>query len=77
MLGENTSLVSNTDYISSKETRKRIDAGKIREVGKTKTNTEVLIDMQPDLIVGFGLNKAIPLLDILQKSGLKVMFNGD
>jgi iron complex transport system substrate-binding protein len=32
--------------------------------------------MKPDVIVGFWLNKAIPL-DILQKSGLKVMFNGD
>jgi iron complex transport system substrate-binding protein len=32
--------------------------------------------MQPDLIV-FGLNNSNPSLDILQKSGLKVMFNGD
>jgi iron complex transport system substrate-binding protein len=80
MLGVENTLVGfpNTDYISSKKTRKRIDAGKVREVGKNENlNTEVLIDMQPNLIVGFGLNNSNPSLDILQKSGLKVMFNGD
>ncbi|WP_029596516.1 ABC transporter substrate-binding protein [Flavobacterium sp. ACAM 123] len=80
MLGVENTLVGfpNTDYISSEKTRKRIDAGKVREVGKNENlNTEVLIDMQPNLIVGFGLNNSNPSLDILQKSGLKVMFNGD
>jgi iron complex transport system substrate-binding protein len=57
----------NTDYISSEKTRKRIDAGKIRSWKKRNLNTEVLIDMQPDLIVGFGLNNSNPSLDILQK----------
>jgi hypothetical protein len=32
--------------------------------------------MQPDLIVGFGLNNSNPSLDILKK-WFKVMFNGD
>lgn len=80
LLGVENSLVGfpNTDYISSEKTRKRIDAGKVREVGKNENlNTEVLLDMQPDMIVGFGLNNSNPSLDILQKSGLKVMFNGD
>jgi len=80
MLGVENTLVGfpNTDYISSEKTRKRIDAGKVREVGKNENlNTEVLIDMQADVIVGFGLNSSNPSLDLLQKSGLKVMFNGD
>jgi iron complex transport system substrate-binding protein len=80
MLGVEATLVGfpNTDYISSEKTRKRIDAGKVREVGKNENlNTEVLIDMEPDVIVGFGLTNSNPSLDILQKSGLKVMFNGD
>jgi iron complex transport system substrate-binding protein len=80
MLGVENTLVGfpNTDYISSEETRKRIEAGKVREVGKNENlNTEVLIDMQPDMIVGFGLTNSNPTLDILQKSGLKVMLNGD
>lgn len=68
----------NTDYISSEKTRKRIDAGKVREVGVNENlNTEVLIDQNPDLIVSFGLNNSNPTLDNLQKSGLKVMLNGD
>jgi iron complex transport system substrate-binding protein len=80
MLGVENTLVGfpNTDYISSEETRKRIEAGKVREVGKNENlNTEVLIEMEPDVIVGFGLSNSNPSLDILQKSGLKVMFNGD
>ncbi|HEY4618080.1 MAG TPA: ABC transporter substrate-binding protein [Flavobacterium sp.] len=80
MLGVENTLVGfpDTDFISSEKTRKRIDAGKVREVGKNENlNTEVLIDMQPDVIVGFGLNNSNPTLDLLQKSGLKVMLNGD
>jgi len=80
MLGVENTLVGfpNTDYISSVKTRKLIDAGKVREVGTNETlNTEVLIDMSPDLIVSFGLNNSNPTVDNLQKSGLKVIYNGD
>ena len=80
MLGVENSLVGfpNTDYISSEKTRKLIDSGKVREVGTNETlNTEVLIDMAPDLIVSFGLNNNNPTIDNLQKSGLKVIYNGD
>ena len=80
MLGVENTLVGfpNTDYISSEKTRKLIDAGKVREVGTNETlNTEVLIDMSPDLIVSFGLNNNNPTIDNLQKSGLKVIYNGD
>lgn len=80
MLGVENTLVGfpNTDYISSEKTRKRIDSGKVREVGTNETlNTEVLIEMAPNVIVGFGLNDNNPTLDNLQKSGLKVLVNGD
>jgi iron complex transport system substrate-binding protein len=80
ILGVENTLVGfpNTDYISSEKTRKRIESGKVREVGRNENlNTEVLIDMEPDAIVGFGLNSSNPSLSILQKSGLKVLFNGD
>ena len=80
LLGVENTLVGfpNTDYISSVKTRKLIDAGRVREVGVNENlNTEVLIDMKPDVIVSFGLNNSNPTLDNLQKSGLKVMFNGD
>ena len=80
MLGVENTLIGfpNTNYISSEKTRKLIDTGKVREVGTNETlNTEVLIDMAPDLIVSFGLNSNNPTIDNLQKSGLKVIYNGD
>ncbi len=80
LLGVENSLVGfpNTNYVSSEKTRKLIDAGKVREVGSNESlNTEVIIDMKPDVIVSFGLNNSNPTLDNLQKSGLKVMLNGD
>jgi iron complex transport system substrate-binding protein len=80
LLGVENTLVGfpNTDFISSPKTRKRIDAGRVKEVGTNETlNTEILIDMAPDVIVSFGLNNSNPTLDNLQKSGLKVLLNGD
>ncbi len=80
MLGVENTLVGfpNPDYISSDKTRKRIESGKVREVGKNENlNTEVLIDLAPDVIVSFSLSNSNPTLDNIQKSGLAVMFNGD
>jgi iron complex transport system substrate-binding protein len=52
MLGvENTLVGFRIPIIFPEKTRKRID-GKIRSWEKRNLNTEVLIDMQPDLIVG-------------------------
>ena len=66
------------DYISSEKVRARIDAGNIKELGNNQDlNTEVLLDMQPHVIIGYGIDNKNPTLDNLQKSGLKVMLNGD
>ena len=66
------------DYISSEKVRARIDTGNIKELGNNQDlNTEVLIDMQPNVIIGYGIDNKNPTLDNLQKSGLKVMLNGD
>ena len=80
LLGVENTLIGfpNTDFISSSKTRTRIDSGKVKEVGTNETlNPEILIDMAPDVIVSFGLNNSNPTLDNLQKSGLKVLLNGD
>ena len=80
MLNVENTLVGfpSTNFISSAKTRKRIDAGKVREVGNNESlNTEILIDMKPDVIVSFGINNSIPTIDNLQKSGLNVLINGD
>ena len=66
------------DYISSEKVRARIDAGNIKELGNNQDlNTEVLLDLQPNVIIGYGIDNKNPTLDNLQKSGLKVMLNGD
>lgn len=80
MLGEVNSLVGfpHCDYISSDKVRTRIDAKKVKELGNNHDlNTEVLLDLQPNIIIGYGIDNKNPTLDNLQKSGLNVMLNGD
>ena len=80
MLNEENSLVGFPDlsYISSDKVRALIDAKKIKELGSNQSlNTEVLIDLQPEVIIGYGIDNNNPTLDNLQKSGLKVLLNGD
>lgn len=80
MLDEVNSLVGfpHVDYISSDKVRTRIDAGKVKELGNNQDlNTEVILDLQPNVIIGYGIDNKNPTLDNLQKSGLKIMLNGD
>lgn len=67
-----------TDYISSINTRKRIDAGKVKDVGVNENlNTEIMIDLSPDAVVGFSISSNNKTLSLLEQSGLKVLYNGD
>ena len=67
-----------TSYISSPKTRALINDGKIRDVGQNESlNIELLFDMQPDVIVTFGIDNTNKMVDKLTKNGLKVMFQGD
>ena len=80
MLGVENTLTGfpGLDYISSEKVRSLIDAGKIRELGSNQSlNTEYIIDIQPDVIIGYGIDNSNPMLDNLQKSGLKIIINGD
>lgn len=80
MLNEEKTLLGfpNLDYISSEKVRALIDAKKVKELGTNQSlNTEVLIYLQPEVIIGYGLDNSNPTLDNLEKSGLKVMLNGD
>ncbi|WP_447636304.1 ABC transporter substrate-binding protein [Flavobacterium microcysteis] len=80
MLGvENTLLgFPDTNLISSEKTRKLIDAGKVKEVGANQSlNTERLIDLDPEALVGYSSGSDTKTYDNLQKNGLKVFFNGD
>ena len=80
MLGEENSLIGfpNLNYISSEKVRALIEAKKIKELGTNQSlNTEVIIDLQPEAIIGYGLDNSNPTLDNLEKNGLKVLLNGD
>ncbi|WP_136668682.1 ABC transporter substrate-binding protein [Flavobacterium sp. H122] len=80
MLGVENKLVGfpHTDYISSVRTRALIDKGIVKNVGQNeRLNMEKLIDLSPELIVTFGVDNNNPMIKNLEKSGLKVMIQGD
>ncbi len=80
MLGLENKLVGfpNLDYISSEKTRKLIDNGTIKELGKNEDlNTEVLIDLQPDVVITFAVKGGNKTVSTIQKTGIPVMYNGD
>jgi iron complex transport system substrate-binding protein len=67
-----------TDFISSKKTRKRITDGKILELGKEQTiNTERLIELAPEVVIGFGLNGNNKTYKTIERNGIPIIYNGD
>jgi iron complex transport system substrate-binding protein len=80
LLGVENTLVGfpGTDYVSSVKTRIRIDSGQVRELGKNEgLNTEVLLDIKPNLVVGFGVDGNNNSLETIKKSNIPVIYNGD
>ena len=67
----------NLSYISSKKTRDRIDKNKIKELGNEQNlNTEVLLDLQPDIVIGFAMSSS-NIYSSIEKAGIQVLLNGD
>lgn len=80
ILGEENSLIGfpGLDYISSEKTRTLINRGQIAELGKNEAiNTEVLLNLRPDVVIGFSVDGSNKALNTIQKSGIPVAFNGD
>ena len=80
MLEVDTTLVGfpSLDYISSQKTRKRINQGLIKELGKNEDlNTESLLDLNPDVIVGFAIDNHDKTLNTIKKTGIPLVYNGD
>jgi len=66
------------DYISSKKTRQLIEKGEITELGINENiNTEFLINLSPDVVIGFAINGNNKAFETIKKTGIPVMFNGD
>ena len=79
-LGVTSALVGfpGTQYISSVETRKLIDEKKIIDLGKNENiNTELLLSVRPEAVIGFGINGDNKTFKTIEKAGIPVVFNGD
>jgi iron complex transport system substrate-binding protein len=80
LLEEEQSLIAfpNLAYISSPKTRKLIEQGKIQELGKEEhINVEILLNINPELVVGFSSNSNIRTFKNIEKTGIPVLLNGD
>ena len=80
LLGVENSLVGfpNTTYVSSTKTRQLIDNNLVKELGQEQhINTEILIDLNPELVVGFGVNNTSKVFENIQTMGIPVIMNSD
>ena len=67
-----------TKYISSMPARELIAQGKIRELGNNESlNTEMVLDLDPEIVVGFGIDDQNSPYNIFQKANIPVVYNGD
>jgi len=67
-----------TQYISSKKTRQRIKNGMIKELGNNEAiNTEMVIALNPEVVIGFSINSQNKAYETLQRSKIPVVYNGD
>mgnify|MGYP000002553401 FL=1 len=80
LLGTENTLIGfpGTQYVSSEKTRLRIDNGEVRELGNNETiNTEIVLDLKPDILVGYGIGNQNKALETINNSGTSVLYNGD
>lgn len=80
LLGIEETLIGfpGTDYISSEKTRSLITKGKVRELGQNESiNTEVLLELDPDAVIAFGVDGGSKSLDLIRNSKIPVIYNGD
>ncbi|MFI1743711.1 ABC transporter substrate-binding protein [Thalassobellus sediminis] len=67
----------NTDYISSKKTRQLIDSGKVRDLNNDlEINMELLLNINPELVIGFSVNGNNKSLNKIEKFGIPVVLDG-
>lgn len=65
-------------YISSAKTRARIDKNLITELGNEESiNTEILLDLSPELLIGFSMSNNNKMFNTIEKAGIPVVLNGD
>ena len=79
-LGETNKLVGfpTTDYISSEKMRKRVDDGKVVDLGIDKgMNLEKIFVLQPSVVMGYAMSSDLGQLKKIQEIGLPVIINAE
>ncbi len=80
LIGEESTLIGfpNTSYITSSKTNLLIQNGLINDIGNGQSfNTEILISLQPDAVIGFTMGNTTKMYNTISKNGIPVIFNGD
>ena len=67
-----------TDLVSSASMRRRIDEGKVQDLGSASgINIEKLLESSPDLVMAYGMGPQDKSLRSLEKTGIPVVLNAD
>ena len=80
LLEESGSLVGfpGCDYISSPSIRNYIEQGFIKELGQNEAlNTEVVLTLDPDILIGFGIDGVNKAFETISNGGIPIIYNGD
>src|ERR1041385_5020601 len=65
-----------TDYISSEKMRKRIDEGKVKDLGIDKgMNIEELFLLKPAIVMGYAMSSDLGQLKKIKELGIRIAFN--
>jgi iron complex transport system substrate-binding protein len=66
-----------TKFISSKKTRTRIEKGEVKDLNNDlDLNMELLLDLQPELVIGFSVNGNNKTLNQISKFKIPVVLDG-
>ena len=79
-LGETNALIGfpSTDYISSDIMRKRVDEGKVLELGIDKgINMERLVSLKPDMVMGYTMSSDYGQFKKMEELGIDVVINAE
>jgi iron complex transport system substrate-binding protein len=67
-----------TDYISSEQMRRRVDAGEVKELGKDNgLNVELLAVLKPDMVMGYVMTSDYGQFKKMEELGIPVVINGE
>lgn len=69
---------ANPKYISSAEVQSMVSIGQIQDVGlNLALDVEKLIELKPDVLIGFAVDAHNAQYDFLEKANIPVVYNGD